>query len=58
MTLHWDILDEQSREELLSGACMNSRMAKYEWGEMATWMQLSISESLAVRSKGLVKLTS
>jgi len=52
--LHWDTLDQRTKEEILSGACINTRMAHYDWDELEPWLQALIKDSLLRRSKGTV----
>ncbi len=54
ITLHWDSLDKQTREEILLGACINTRMIHYDWDEMEPYLQALITDSLLHRSKGTV----
>jgi hypothetical protein len=34
LKLKWDTLDIQAREQILSNACLQSRLAHYEWVEI------------------------
>ena len=54
--LHWDELHTMSREEILSGACINSRFAYYAWDEIENWMKAIIQSTLANRSNQTVYL--
>uniref|UniRef100_A0A6M3LS29 Uncharacterized protein n=1 Tax=viral metagenome TaxID=1070528 RepID=A0A6M3LS29_9ZZZZ len=52
--LEWNTIGLQAREELLCGACINTRFAHYEWEEIDLWLRKLISKSLALRSKRTV----
>ena len=54
INLKWDSIDQQSREEILSGACLNSRFAYYEWCELEMWIQEIVLDSLKRRSHNTV----
>ncbi|KKK79405.1 hypothetical protein LCGC14_2833870 [marine sediment metagenome] len=58
MNLHWDTLHEQSREEILANACINTRFAHYEWDEMELWIQQIIKANMQFRSRGTVLIIS
>lgn len=57
MKIHWDDLHRLSREEILSGACVNTRFAYYDWDELEEWLRGIIQENLSLRSGGLVSIT-
>lgn len=56
LTLNWDNLDTQTREEILSGACLNSRFAHYDWHEMEEWLRDIITDNIKLRSKNTVSI--
>ncbi len=60
ITLHWDTLgtgeNKQVREEICTGACVNERMAHYDWDELDIWLRDILNDSLKLRSKGAVQL--
>ena len=49
VTLHWNGSHEL-REQLLSNACMQSRLAYYEWDELEEWERELIREQLETRT--------
>lgn len=51
LKLNWNTLHKMTREEILSGACINTKFANYEWCEIETWLQLLIIECLEERSR-------
>ncbi len=51
LELHWDTLDAQTKEEILSNACINERFQHYEWGELDNWLKLLILENFERRSR-------
>ena len=56
LTLHWDGLDNQSKEEILLNACINTRHIHYEWMEMDNWLRDIIRGNMEDRSHGKVTL--
>ncbi len=56
VNLEWDSLHKQSREELLSGAGMQLKLADKKWSELDPWIQGLLKESLKGRSSGKVAL--
>lgn len=56
MTLHWNDLHILAREELLYGACINTRFAHQEWEELEDWLKILIQGSLERRSNKLVSV--
>jgi len=55
--LHWDTLDNQTKEELLSNACLQERLRHYEWSEFDNWVKLLIIDNLEKRSHSTVTIT-
>jgi len=56
--LNWDDLHIQSREEILSGAGMQTELAAKKWADLDTWVQGLLKDSLTRRSKGKAKIAS
>ncbi len=56
VNMKWDDMHVQAREELLSGAGFNTKLATKKWSELEPWEQELLKESLEGRSKGKVKL--
>ena len=56
LELHWDTLDTQTKEEILSAACVNERFQRCEWEEMDTWLRAIIIDSLETRSHSTVTM--
>ena len=56
MVLHWDGLDELSREEILLAACLSERLQHYSWLEIDEWIRTIIQDSISARSKGTVTI--
>ena len=56
MKLNWDNLHFQTREEILLNACINTKLAHYDWDEIDIWLQEIINKNLLLRSGGLVNL--
>ena len=54
--LDWNNLHVQSREEILSGAGMQTKLATKKWSELDTWVQELLKDSLERRSKGRAKI--
>lgn len=56
LELHWDTLDSQTKEEILSKVCVNEKFRHYEWCELDNWLQLIITDNLETRSHKTVTL--
>jgi len=56
LSLHWDKLQQDTREEVLAGACLNQRFAHYSWAEMEEWIRTIIKDNISTRSKGTVEI--
>lgn len=56
LSLHWDKLQQDTREEILSGACLNQRLSHYSWLEMEEWIRNIIKDNVSSRSKGTVEI--
>lgn len=56
LKLHWDTLDRQTREELLSIACVQVRYQHYDWDDMAKHIRLLIIDSLEKHSHSTVTI--
>jgi len=56
IVLHWDGLDELSREEILLAACLSERLQHYSWLEIDEWIRTIIQDSISARSKGTVTI--
>jgi len=54
--LDWNNLHIQSREEILSGAGMQTKLASKKWAELDPWIQETLKSSLGKRSSGKAKL--
>ena len=50
LELHWDTLNHLTKDELLSGACLQGGLRHYEWNEIDRWLQQLIIDSLERRS--------
>ena len=57
ITLHWDSIDKQSRNEILSMACIQERYQHYEWSELALWLQSLITDCLEIHTQKTVTIT-
>ncbi len=57
MKLLWDNCHKQTREGILSNACINTRFANYEWDELEEWLKVLIQDNLLLRSGGLVSIS-
>jgi hypothetical protein len=51
LSLEWDNLHLQSREEIASGAGMRN-IAANKWDDIEPWMQQALADSISKRSKG------
>jgi len=56
--LDWDNLHIQSREEILQGAGMQTKLAGKRWADLDPWIQETLRDSLGKRSGGKAKVES
>ncbi len=58
LELRWNTLHNQTKEEILSNACINERFQHYEFMEMEEWERLILVDSMEKRSHHTVTLVS
>ena len=56
LTLHWDTLDHETRIEILSHACMNTKLVNYEWDDFQAFEICIIRDTLDKWSKQTVAI--
>jgi hypothetical protein len=56
LNLKWDNIDFDTKVQILSNACLNTRFAYYKWDEIEEWIQFMIKDNMEVRSKKTVTI--
>ena len=56
LELHWGTLDNQTREEILSNACVSERLRHYEWDEIDNWLKVILIDNMEARSHSTVTI--
>lgn len=56
LALHWNTLNNQTKQEILSGACLQERLQHYSWDELDNWLKSIIIVNMKMRSHSTVTI--
>lgn len=54
LTLHWNLLDHELKDQILTRACLSERLKFSTWAEMDQWIRELIQDNLKSATKGTV----